>query len=160
MVATGRVVARFYRSYRITVDDGFFYLAITTLVAGTIVLYLDIPYIYLQENVEAGLRVAPDDLVLRLLQDERLQNATATLLGTTIASVKLSFMFFFRALIWQQKRLMVWWWCNLVLLVPTTAILMFSNFISCPYHNQEIIGRRLANPLFGLHLATNADPSS
>ncbi|KAK3171317.1 hypothetical protein OEA41_003401 [Lepraria neglecta] len=138
IVAVGRTIARFYKSHRIAVDDGFFFLAVTTLVAGTIVLYFDIPYIYLQEDVEAGLRAPPANLVEQLIQDEKLQDATAVLLGTAVVSVKFSFLFFFRGLIRQQKRLMMWWWCILVVLIPTAAILMFSSFMSCPYFDQEI----------------------
>ena len=156
-MATGRVIVRFYRSCRITVDDGFFYLAVTTLIAGTTVLYFDIPYIYLQEDVEAGLRDPPADFVLQLLQDQRLQNAAATLLGTAIASVKFSFLFFFRGLLRQQNKMMMWWWCILVLLVPTTAILVFSSFMACPYFDQQIFGKRSAYPFFGLNPLKNAD---
>ena len=134
----GRTIARFYTSHRIAVDDGFFFLAVTTFVAGTIALYFDIPYIYLQEEVMAGLRAPPVNLVEQLIQDEKLRVATGVLLGTAVVSVKFSFLFFFRGLARQQKRLMIWWWCILVILIFTAAILMFSGFMSCPYFDQEI----------------------
>ena len=129
-----------YKLHRPAVDDGFFFLAIITFVSGTTVLYLDVPYIYLQENVEAGLRAAPADLVSQLLHNEKLQDAATTLLGTTIMSVKLSFLFFFRDLLRQQKKMLVYWWCIFVFLIPTAAILMFSNFISCSYFDERIFG--------------------
>ncbi|KAL2037823.1 hypothetical protein N7G274_009548 [Stereocaulon virgatum] len=138
IVAMGRIFARSLKSCRTTVDDGFFYLAVITLIAGTTVLYFDVPYIYLQEDVEAGLRVPPADFVSQLLHDQKLQNAAASLLGTAIASVKLSFLFFFKGLLRQQQRMTMWWWCILVLLVPTTAILIFSDLMSCPYFDQQI----------------------
>ena len=133
-------MARFHKSRHVAVDDSFFFLAITTLISGTTILYLDIPYIYLQEDVEAGLRAAPADLVSQLIQSERLQDAAATLLGTTIVSVKFSFLFFFRGLIQHQKKEMIWWWCIFVFLIPTAAILMFSNLISCSYFDLRIRG--------------------
>ena len=139
-VAAGRISARLYRSHRITVDDGFFLLALLALISGTTVLYFDIPYIYLQEDVEAGLRPQPANFIPQLLRDEKLQDAAATLMGLTISSVKFSFLFFFRSLSKQQPKLMVWWWCICILLIPTTAIIMFSNLISCPYFDERIFG--------------------
>lgn len=139
MVAGGRISARFYKSHGVTVDDGFFFLAITTFISGTTVLYLDLPYIYLQENVEARLRAAPADLVSQLIHSEKLQDTATTLLGTTIISVKFSFLFFFRDLLRQQKRMLAWWWCIFVFLIPTAPILMFSNLISCSYFDERIL---------------------
>ena len=140
IVAGCRILARFYKSHGVAIDDAFFFLAIITLVAGTTVLYLDLPYIYLQEGVEAGLRAAPADLVSQLIHSEKLQDAATTLLGTTIISVKFSFLFFFRGLLRQQKKMLIWWWCIFVFLVPTATILMFSNFISCSYFDERILG--------------------
>lgn len=140
MVAGGRILARFYKSHGVTVDDGFFFLAITTFISGTIMLYLDLPYIYLQENVEAGLRATPADLVSQLIHSEKLQDTATTLLGTTIISVKFSFLFFFRDLLRQQKKMLAWWWCIFVFLIPTAPILMFSNLISCSYFDERILG--------------------
>ena len=139
-MAVGRISARLYKSQRITVDDGFFLLALSALISGTIVLYFDIPYIYLQEDVEAGLRAAPANLIPQLLRDEKLQDAASTLLGVTISSVKFSFLLFFKSLLRQQRKLIIWWWCICISLIPTAAILMFSIFISCPYFDERIFG--------------------
>lgn len=141
IVAGGRIFTTFYNSRRFAVDDGFFLFALVTLISGTTVLYLDVPYIYLQENVEAGLRATPADIVPLLLHSEKLQYAAATLLGTTIMSVKFSFLFLFRNLIQQQKKLSILWWCTFVFLIPTAAILMFSDFIACPYSDERIFGQ-------------------
>lgn len=140
MIAGGRILARFYKSRDVAVHDGFFFLAITTFISGTTVLYLDLPYIYLQENVEAGLRACPADIVRQLIHSEKLVDAATTLLGITIMSVKFSFLFFFRDLLRQQKKMLVWWWCVFIFLIPTTAILMLSTFISCPYFDERIFG--------------------
>ena len=148
-VAVGRISARLYKSQRITVDDGFFLLALSTLISGTTVLYFDIPYIYLQEGVEAGLRPAPADLIPRLLRDEKLQDAASTLLGVTITSVKFSFLMFFKSLLRQQRKLIIWWWCICISLIPTAAILMFSILISCPYFDERVFGlSRLSLTIF------------
>ena len=140
MIAGGRIIARYFQHHRLAIDDGFFYLAIIAFVAGTVLLYLDVPYIYLQENVEAGLRAAPIDLVSQLIHSIKVQVSANTLLGTTIMAVKFSFLFFFRTLIRRQRRMTTWWWCILAILIPTTPILMFSTLISCPYTDQRIVG--------------------
>ena len=146
-VAVGRISARLYKSQRITVDDGFFLLAFSALISGTTVLYFDIPYIYLQEDVEAGLRSAPANLIPQLLRDEKLQDAASTLLGVTITSVKFSFLLFFKSLLKQQRKIMIWWWCIFIFLIPTAAILMFSNIISCPYFDERIFGLSPLHPI-------------
>ena len=140
IVAAGRISARLYKLHRITVDDGFFLLALAALISGTTVLYFDIPYIYLQEDVEARLRAAPANLIPQLLRDEKLQDAAATLLLVTINSVKFSFLLFFKSLLKQQRKMMIWWWCICILLIPTSAYLIFSALISCPYFDERILG--------------------
>lgn len=104
-------------------------------------LYLDIQYIFLQENVQAGLQTPPIDLVSHLIHDVKLKYSAATLLGTTIMSVKFSFLFFFRDLVRQQKKLMRWWRCTLFLQIPAAPVMMFSNLMSCPYTDERITGQ-------------------
>lgn len=53
VVAGGRVTVRYLQFNRVTIDDGFFFLAVLTLIAGTILLYLDLPYVYLVEDIAA-----------------------------------------------------------------------------------------------------------
>jgi len=53
------MAAGYSQSRAITVDDGFFFLAIVTLIAGTFLVYLDIPYLFLVQGVQAGLIAAP-----------------------------------------------------------------------------------------------------
>ena len=121
-------------------DDGFFYFAIVAFISGTTILYFDIPYIYLQENVEAGLRAPPANLIAQLIHSIKLQASANLLLAATILSVKFSFLFFFRTLIRQQKKMILWWWCIVMLVIATTPVLLFSSFISCPYFDERIVG--------------------
>ena len=109
--------------------------------AGTGLLYADIPFIYLQINVEAGLQKPPTDLVEQLVHSEKLQDASTVLLSAAIFSIKFSFLFFFRHLIWQSKRLMYYWWFVLVICIPSAALVMFSDFIACRYFDASIVGK-------------------
>ncbi|KAL8945707.1 MAG: hypothetical protein Q9222_007792, partial [Ikaeria aurantiellina] len=51
-LAIGRTYIRIIQTHKITVDDGFFFFAVVTLIAGTTTLYIDIPYLFVQQNVD------------------------------------------------------------------------------------------------------------
>lgn len=140
IVATGRTVicARIYKSHGFTIDDGFFLLALVTFLAGTVMLYVDVPHFYLEENVTAGLESPPTNFIPLLILGEKLEDAVTSLIGASVVSVKFSFLFFFRALLRQQKKMLVWWWCIFALLIPTAFIMIFAIFIVCAYWNQEV----------------------
>lgn len=141
-MATGRTVirARTYKSHGFTIDDGFFLLALVTFLAGTVMLYVDVPHFYLEENVTAGLESPPTNFIPLLILGEKLEDAVTSLIGASVVSVKFSFLFFFRALLRQQKKMLVWWWCIFALLIPTAFIMIFAIFIVCAYWNQEVFG--------------------
>ncbi|KAL8796095.1 MAG: hypothetical protein Q9195_001427 [Heterodermia aff. obscurata] len=88
-----------HQNNRLLLDDAFFFLALITLIAGTSTTYVDIPYIYLQEDVQAGIRMPPPDFIQQLLRSVKIQDAAVVLLSSTLLSVKLSFLFFFRQLL-------------------------------------------------------------
>ena len=103
--------------------------------------YVDIPYIYLQEDVQAGIRMPPPDFIQQLLRSIKIQDAAVVLLSTTLLSVKLSFLFFFRQLLRRLRKMMIWWWFVLAVTVPSTIVLICSNFISCSYFDERIFGK-------------------
>jgi len=138
VAACGRVGGRFYKFHRVPIDDVFFFLAVVTLIAGTVMTYIDIPYIYLQIDVEAGLRSPPPDLISDLIHSEKIQASASVLLVTTVFSIKFAFLFFFKALLKHQSKLMVWWWFNFILLIPIAGIVTFSNFVACDYFDGRI----------------------
>ncbi|KAM0795151.1 hypothetical protein BDR22DRAFT_920939 [Usnea florida] len=140
VVAIGRTIirARTFKSHGLTIDDGFFLLAVITFVAGIVITYIDMPRWYLQEYVAAGLAIAPPDYIPYLIYGERLEDAVTSLIGATIVSIKFSFLFFFRGLLRQQRKLLIWWWCIFAVLIPTAFIMLFAIFVVCAYWNQEI----------------------
>lgn len=139
ILATGRTYIRLHRDGRLLVDDGFFLLATATLLAGSVLLYLDIPLVYTQLNVSSGMIPPPDDFIQQLLASIKLQNAAVVLLTTTIFSVKLSFWFFFRDLLRRIRSLTIWWWCILPFLIIGAAFCIATNFISCPVFDESIL---------------------
>lgn len=141
LVAIARVAIRAKLNRRIYVDDGLFFFAVVTLVAGTIMTYIDIPYIYLQQNVQSGAREPPAHFVQQLIHSVKIQDAAVVLLSSTIFAVKLSFMAFFRSLIRRLRKLEIWWWCVLFIVVPSSVMLVISNFITCGYFDERILGK-------------------
>ena len=138
-MAIARIFARIRKEHRLYFDDAFFFLATISLVAGTILIFIDIPFIYMQEDVEAGLREPPADLMTRLIESEKIQDAATVLLALTIFSVKFSFLFFFRHLLRLQKKMMYYWWLICCIVVPSGIVFMFSDFIACDYFDERII---------------------
>ncbi|KAL8896182.1 MAG: hypothetical protein Q9192_003220 [Flavoplaca navasiana] len=138
-LAFGRIYVRAKLNHKAYVDDGFFALAVVTLIAGTIMTYLDIPYIYLQQNVQAGSQSPPANFIQQLLTSVKIQNAAVVLLSTTIFAIKLAFLAFFRGLIRRLKKLEIWWWCVLVIVILSSIFLICANFITCPYYDERIL---------------------
>lgn len=145
VLAIGRVYIRIRLNHRFYIDDGLFFLAVVTLVAGTVMTYIDIPYIYLQQNVQSGARAPPPDLIQQLLKSVKIQDAAVVLLSTTLFAVKLSFLAFFRSLIRRLKKLEIWWWCVLAIVIPSSIVLLCSNFITCPYFDERILGKSFSH---------------
>lgn len=140
-LAVGRIFVRAKLNRKVYLDDGFFFLALVTLVAGTVMTYVDIPYIYLQQNVQAGTQAPPADFIQQLLKSVKIQDAAVVLLSATVFAVKLAFLAFFRGLIRRLKKLEMWWWCVLVIVAISSLILICANFITCPYFDERILGR-------------------
>ncbi|KAL8917236.1 MAG: hypothetical protein Q9208_008075 [Pyrenodesmia sp. 3 TL-2023] len=138
-LAIARVAIRARLNRKVYVDDGLFFFAVVTLIAGTIMTYIDIPYIYLQQNVQSGARKPPADFIRQLIYSVKIQDAAVVLLSSTIFAVKLSFMAFFRSLIRRLKKLEIWWWCVLFIVVPSSVMLVVSNFITCGYFDERIL---------------------
>ena len=120
-------------------DDALFFLAMICLVAGSTLIFIDIPYVYLQEDVEAGLQMPPANLVTQLIHGEKIQDAGIVLLSTTLFSVKFSFLFFFRHLLRLQKKLMLYWWFVCFITLPSAIVFMFSDFIACDYFDERVV---------------------
>ena len=134
-------MARFHLLHRFLIDDGFFFFAIISLIAGTALVYITIPYIYFFLNVQAGLQAPPADFVDQLVRQAKIQYAATCLLIITVIAVKFSFLFFFRALIRQQRKLMGWWWIVLIILSISTPFATLAHLFICPYFDERMLGK-------------------
>ncbi|KAI4202141.1 MAG: hypothetical protein LQ350_002808 [Teloschistes chrysophthalmus] len=139
-LAFGRLYIRTRLNQKTHVDDGLFIAAVLFLIAGTVLTYIDIPYIYLQQNVQAGTEAPPADFIQQLLKSVKIQDAAVVLLSGTILAVKLCFLALFRSLIRRLRKLEMWWWLVLAIVVPSSIMLVCSNFISCSYFDERILG--------------------
>lgn len=158
ILAAVRTVIRVRHFRRLYIDDGFLFLAVAALTAGTGLMLVDIPYAYLQEQVEAGVEAPPPNLMDSLLQDQKVQNAATVLIATTIFSVKFSFLFFFRLLLQRTKKWYIWWWWTIfIILIPSAALFMFSDFISCPYTGEAVLSKA---PVPLAHVARSNETNS
>ncbi|MCJ1374866.1 hypothetical protein MMC20_006099 [Loxospora ochrophaea] len=126
ILALSRTYTRVRKFHRIFVDDGILFLAVTTLVASSVMIYVDFPYVYLQDNAEAN-------LVQQLVQAEKNSAAINVLLITTIFSVKFVFLAFFRTLLQRlHGPIIVWWWVVLAIVILSTGYSIVSTFVACP----------------------------
>ena len=144
LLAAGRTCIRLRLFRRVFIDDGLFFLATVCLLAGTVMLYIDCPYIYTQVAVESGMQASPPDFIQQLINDQKTQDTAVVLLSVAVVSVKFSFLFFFRSLLRRLKGLMIWWWCVLAINIPTAVVMTCSSFLSCPKFGAALLGKELA----------------
>jgi len=140
VLAAGRTYIRTRIFRRIFIDDCLFFLATVCLIAGTVMVYIDCPYLYTQVSVESGMQTPPSDFIHQLIEDQKTQDAAAVLLLVTIVSVKFSFLFFFRSLLRRLKNMIIWWWFVFAVHVPTAVVMICSSFMSCPYFGARVLG--------------------
>ncbi|KAL9624967.1 MAG: hypothetical protein Q9204_007835, partial [Flavoplaca sp. TL-2023a] len=98
-LAIGRTYLRVSQTRRVSVDDAFFYLAVVALIGGTITCYVDVPYIYVPQNVDPSTFQTTPEFTSSLQQILKFQAAASALLSVALFSVKLSFLCFFHAIL-------------------------------------------------------------
>ena len=140
LLTIARTCIRFRNSRRFFADDYFLFISTGALIIGTVLTYVNLPYIYAQVNVEAGLEPPPADFIHQIVLDEKIQDAATVFLWTAIFGVKFSFLFLFRSLIRRVKNLTLWWWCVFAVLMPISVICTCALFISCPVFGPGVAG--------------------
>lgn len=111
--------------------------------AGTITVFLALPYNQTEVDVGAGVEAPPADLTHQLDLDVKFQDASSVLLNASVFSVKFSFLFFFRLLLQRTGKLQIWWWCTFIITIPCAVICMCTEFMVCPAFGDRILGTSL-----------------
>ena len=138
LLACGRVYIKASKFHRLFVDDFLLIFATILLVAGTIMVFLTLPYNQTEIDVGAGLIPPPADLEHQLDYDVKFQDAATLLLNGSIFSVKFSFLFFFRLLLHRTGKLRAWWWAVFIITVPCAIICMCTESMLCPAFGDRI----------------------
>ncbi|KAI4111615.1 MAG: hypothetical protein LQ339_000486 [Xanthoria mediterranea] len=138
-LAVGRTYIRVVQTRKVSVDDGFFYLTVVALIAGTTTLYFDIPYIYVPQNVDPSTFHITPEFIAFLQQSLRFQASTCALLSVALFSVKLSFLTFFHGLLRRVRGLMIFWWCVLLFMVPVAIVFVCIIIMVCPYFDERVL---------------------
>ncbi len=117
-------------------DDALMVIGLTCAVGGTVVLLHHVDKLYgVEVATSSSLRSRPI-LAHAVTSSERfkaLQIVWNVLLWSAVCSIKFSFLFFFRNLIWRLPgRIRVWWWAVVIfnLFTATFCIAQFS--LACP----------------------------
>ncbi|KAL8857920.1 MAG: hypothetical protein Q9178_005539 [Gyalolechia marmorata] len=140
-LAGGRTYIRIFQSHTLSIDDGLFFLAVVFLIAGTVVMYMSMPYIYFWHNIDPNtFQITPETLEL-LQRAWKLQASTSVLFSLALFSVKLSFLMFFRSLLRGLRGLMLYWWCVFGLMVAVAIAFCCMIFIVCPYFDTRVLVR-------------------
>lgn len=117
-----RTWVRIQQFRRLFVDDGFVFLGWTLVLATTIMWHYFAGAMFMNNAVARGAERAPDDYVQR---SETFLTGSAAIIFffySTLWSVKLSFLFFFRRLYVNVSSWMKYWWVIFAIVVATWAV--------------------------------------
>lgn len=131
LLACTRTYIRYQRFRRFFTDDFFLFLATLSLIIGTSLTYVNLPYIYTQVNIEGKIITPPVDFVQEFITEEKLLYASTIFLWLAVFGVKFSFLFLFRSLISRIRNLITWWWCVFAMMIPIWAVCECGLFMSC-----------------------------
>ena len=139
-LAAIRTYLRLQKFRRLFVDDYFLFFAALCLIAGSSLLYVELPYIYTQVNVESGLQALDAGVIQDLVMENKLAYPVSMLLWAAIFSVKFSFLFLFKSLIRRVRHLTILWWFVLAVLIPSAIVCICALFIACSKFSPSFVG--------------------
>ena len=138
---------RVFHIKRIHADDYFFCVATLTLIAGAGLLYAFIGEYYFSRAVGEGRTPPPVNFEQEVADAATYGLIAEVLCWTTIFSIKMSFLVYFRPLVNRLHKVELWWWFNIVALVPIGGVIISGPFIVCPYAGQPLLRKRSPNIL-------------
>ena len=136
--ALGRILVTIRQGYQFAIHDAFFYMAVTTLIVGTALTYIDVPYHYMQLDVQNKVQMPSSNWVQYQLKGIRIYISAVAMLVATLLAVKFSFLFLFRRLFWHLDKIMIWWWCVLSFTISSATIVVSFYFIYCPHLDKKV----------------------
>ena len=133
--ATARttIVVRIKR--RLFVDDVLLILSCCCLTAGSGLLYAKLPAVYAVQGVLLNPLIfnIPPDFLETLSWFETVNFAYLSLSWTSIFSVKIAFLVFFRPLVDHLPRMIRYWKATFALTIAVFAFCFADAWITCPY---------------------------
>jgi hypothetical protein len=117
-----RTWLRFRKFRRLFVDDGFVFFAWILVLVSSILWQIYADDMYLNSAITRGVQMPPADFVQRSEGFLKASAAVVFLFYTTLWSIKLSFLFFFRRLYVNVGSWMRFWWLIFAVTVATWAV--------------------------------------
>lgn len=135
---------------RIQADDYSFCVATLTSIAGAGLFYAFIGDCFLFRAISEGTTPPPLDFMQKTTDAAAYALVAELMCWTTIFSVKLSFLLYFRALVDRLYKVELWWWFNIVVFVPIAVIMILGPFIICPHAGPSVFCKPPMTLLGGL----------
>lgn len=127
IIAIARAVIRVHIFHNVFLDDYFFFLAFLALVCSHGLFYYIEPLVYRANDV-LDYEMYYHENYYKIVQ---MVYSAEILAWTTIFSVKLSFLLYFRTLIKRIHGLKVLWWCVLFFCIPVACMVIIAPLLSC-----------------------------
>jgi hypothetical protein len=140
LVVVYRTFLRIKTFGRLGLDDIFMIIAVVLFAGSTGITQSARDLNYLQLNVNLGRTPPPADFAVRMLLNNKLNTAEATLQWSTIFMVKFSYMLFFRPLTSRLRFLQIWWWAIIGILTPSFIVIIAVSIWVCGYFDMSFIG--------------------
>lgn len=127
------------------VEDALLAFAVLLLVGSTAIGYITMPDQYRALRLQAILHDAGsgNDHTFEILQEfnqvdrditaAKMENGVTTVWFFLLFAVKLSYLCFFRRLIYRVQSLNIWWWCVTAFTIPAGLVCIAAAWLTCPY---------------------------
>ncbi|KAL9101519.1 MAG: hypothetical protein Q9163_003229 [Psora crenata] len=133
LASIGRTVIRIRMKKGFQLDDAFLALALTTLTAGTALLYVGRDALYTAQAllINPMLALTMDNIMPDILLYQKVYLSALSLTWVTIFTVKIAFLHLFRQLICRMPRMIRCWWIVAVATALSFVFCFCDTFISC-----------------------------
>lgn len=131
--------ARFYIRIRVqkhlSIDDGFLFLAICSMITAVAIMFTFVDTIYMLEALTFAIpdMDLPSNWIERTFAFHKMSTVGLMLVLFTTLSIKLSFLFFFKSLINRLRYLVIYWWVVIVLTLTVAGYCFAVHIIVCPH---------------------------